>query len=95
MKLNIFDYTDVAHETPISLDDVNGLYVAVISGDEVITAIMNNGQTITMDACEFSGKNRKLNFFDGEYGVYKDDLEEWMKREDAYFWFGKLMDSRL
>lgn len=94
-KLNIFDYTGTQYETDVLISDVNSMYVAVVSGDEILMIVLNDGKQIIIDACELSGDKRKLNFFDGDYGVHKDDLETWMRREDAYFWFGKLMDSRL
>lgn len=93
MKLNVFDWEHKSHETDIEAEDVNCLYVVVLSGDEVITAIMNDGSEKIIDAVEFTNGNRCENFFDGDYGVHKDDLEEWLGRVDSYDWFGRLIKN--
>lgn len=93
MNLNVFDYSHKSYETDIDVDDVNSLYVVVLSGDEIVTAIMNDGSERVVDAIELAGETRCENFFDGEYGVHKDDLEQWLGRIDSYDWFGRLIKN--
>jgi hypothetical protein len=93
--MNIFDYTGKQYKTSVLISDVNSMYVAVVSGDEILMIILNDGKQIIIDACELSGKKRKLNFFDGDYGVHKDDLARWTKRKDSYEWFGVLKGGAL
>lgn len=94
MNLNVIDYEHRKHETDIPVADIDSLYVRVITGDELITVIMKDGSHKVVDAEEF-GDKRNMFFFDGEYGVHRDDLEEWLERADSYEWFSRLHDDRL
>jgi len=93
-KLTIMNYEHVQCVTDIDLESVNSLYVVVVSGDEIVTAILNDKQ-ITFDSAKMCGDSRSEDFFDGEYGVHKDDLERWTKRKDSYEWFNVLRGGDL
>ena len=89
-KLTLLNYDNVQCATEIDLESVNSLYVVVVSGDEIVTAILEDGTQITFDSADICGDHRSKGFFDGDYGVHKDDLERWTKRKDSYEWFGVL-----
>ena len=89
-KLTIMNYDGIRCETDIDMDSINSLYVVVVSGDEIVTAVLKDGEQITFDSAELSGDFRSEDFFDGDYGVHKADLERWTKRKDSYEWFGVL-----
>ena len=89
-KLTILNYKHVPCETDIDLEAVNSLYVVVVTGDEIVTAILEDGTQITFDSAELTGSYRTDDYFDGDYGVHKDDLKRWTKRKDSYEWFGVL-----
>lgn len=90
--LNVIDYAHKSHETGVPVTNVNSLYVIVISGDEIITAVMDDGAVLFVDAVDFTETPRQMDFFDGEYGVHKDDLEDWLERKDSYEWFGRMLN---
>ena len=46
-KLTILNYKHVPCETDIDLEAVNSLYVVVVTGDEIVTAILEDGTQIT------------------------------------------------
>ncbi len=88
--LKIMNYDNVECDTGVDLEKVNSLYVVVVSGDEIVTVVKTDGMQKTFDSAELSGNGRVLDFFDGEYGVHKDDLAEWVERDDSYSWFGRM-----
>jgi len=88
--LKIMNYEHVKCDTGVDLNKVDSLYIVVISGDEIVTVIKADGTQETFDSAKLSGDSRALDFFDGEYGVHKDDLAEWIEREDSYYWFGRM-----
>lgn len=94
-KLTIMNYDGMRCETDIDLDSINSLYVVVVSGDEIVTAVLEDGTQITFDSAWMCGDHRSDDFFDGEYGVHKDDLKRWTKRKDSYEWFNVLMGGEL
>lgn len=94
-KLTLLNYEDMRCVTEIDLESVNSLYVVVMSGDEIVTAVLEDGTQITFDSAEMCGDHRYDDFFDGEYGVHKDDLERWTKRKDSYEWFSVLKGGEL
>lgn len=89
--LKILNYEHVECDTGVDLDKIGSLYVVVVSGDEIVTVIKADGTHETFDSAKLSGDSRSDDFFDGEYGVHKDDLAEWVEREDSYYWFGRMM----
>lgn len=94
--LKILNYNHVECDTGINIDDINSLYVVVVTGDEIVTAIKNDGTQETFDSAELSDDCRAHDYFDGEYAVNKEDIAEWSEREDSYYWFGRMMkDARM
>lgn len=94
-KLTLLNYDDVQCATEVDLESVNSLYVVVVSGDEIVTAVLEDGTQITFDSADICGNHRCINYFDGEYSVHKSDLERWTKRKDSYEWFGVLKGGEL
>lgn len=87
-KLVLMDYANEKVEIPIDLDDLNeikGIKIRVITGDEVAIVLWKNGQTKAYDSsnCRFES------FFDGSYQLYSDgkfyvDLDAFDLRKDSY-----------
>lgn len=70
-----------------AFNDIDMLRVRVVSGDELIEVYKDGRCTFEIDA----GKDSRLvNYYDGSYTVRKDQINEWMKREDSYEWLIKL-----
>ena len=88
--LEIMDCQHNRFDTGVKLEDIDSLYVIVLSGDEFVTVILNDGTQKVFDSSEMNCSNKSFGFFDGEYGVHKDDLAEWGEREDSYSWFGRM-----
>lgn len=91
--LNVMDYKHTSHETDIPVADVDSLYVVVLTGDEVVQVNLKDGSHKVVDAIGFLDCVRADDYFDGDYGVHKDDLEEWLERKDSYEWFGRMLKN--
>lgn len=89
--LELMNYDRVRCDTGVRLEDVETLFVTVITGDEIATVVKTDGTQKTFDSADLSGDTRCEDYFDGEYGVHKDDLAEWSQRESTYDWFGRMM----
>lgn len=92
MNLICMDYKNVAHDTEVPLEDVESVYVRVITGDEVMTVTKTDGTTVDFDASVFEANYRLHDYWDGDYAVHKDDLKQWMERKTTYEWFHVLME---
>ena len=92
-KLELLNYDGVRCDTGINLEDVEAVFVVVLTGDEIATVCLKDGSYQTFDSAELSNDPRRHDYFDGEYGVHKDDLDEWMKRENSYYWFGRMQED--
>lgn len=79
MKFNIYDYKDNAVEIDTKGKDVASISVEVISGDERIEIMYENGAFDTID----SSSNRFINYYDGGYELSGDELSEWMEYTPA------------
>ncbi len=88
--LKILNYDNVRCDTGIDLADIDSLYVAVVTGDEIVTVVKADGTRETFDSADLSSDGRQDDFFDGEYNVHKDDLSEWTERKDSYYWFRRM-----
>ena len=86
MKLNILDYTNTAYETNIDLNDIDFIEVKVVTGDEILTIHLKNGDIYEIDAQEY-GSYRIINFFDYSY-IVNNNIEKWNERVDTYQYDG-------
>ena len=78
---------DFAGNAMWAVSDFDMLLVMVVSGDELIVVCKDGRCTFEIDA----GKDSRLvNYYDGSYTVRKDQINEWMKREDSYEWLRKV-----
>lgn len=76
MKIKIYDYND--HATEIELEKhVKMIFVTVITGDEIISIIYEDGST----SCYDSSSCRRRDYYDGHYVVNSDQIEEWANME--------------
>lgn len=76
MKIKIYDYND--HATEIELEKhVKMIFVTVITGDEIISIIYEDGST----SCYDSSCCRHIDYYDGHYVVNSDQIEEWANME--------------
>lgn len=75
MTFDIYDYDN--KPTTIKLDcnieDINYIRVVVLTGDELIYVGLNDRVL-----CFDSSNNRRYNYFDGEYILTDDTIEEWL-----------------
>ena len=79
MKFNIYDYKDNAVEIDTKGKDVESISVEVISGNERIEIMYENGAFATID----SSSDRFINYHDGDYELSGDKLSEWMEYTPA------------
>ena len=89
MNLIIMNFNDERYDTGIALDLINEVDVSVISGDESIIVLRNDGKINKIDAAEIADKPRFKDYFDGSYIVYKEELPRWNKRTDSYEWINR------
>ena len=75
MKFNIYDYNDKAVEIDTKGRKVASISVEVVSGDECIEIMYENGSFEMVD----SSSNRYINYYDGGYELSGDKLSEWME----------------
>ena len=75
MKFNIYDYKDNAVEIDIKGRKVASISVDVISGDERIEIMYENGSFAIID----SSSNRYIDYYEGCYELAGNKLSEWMK----------------
>ena len=91
--LKIMNYEKKRADTGVKIEDIYSLYVIVLSGDELVRAIMKDGTQKAFDSAVLCNDIRNTDYFDGEYVVHKDDLAEWSERKDSYSWFGRMQDD--
>lgn len=75
MKFNIYGHKDNAVEIDTKGRKVASISVDVISGDERIEIMYENGSFVMVD----SSSNRYINYYDGSYELSGDKLLKWMK----------------
>ena len=79
MKFNIYDYKDNAVEIDTKGREVASISVEVVSGDECIEIMYENGSFGMVD----SSSNGCINYYDGGYELSGDKLSEWMEYTPA------------
>lgn len=71
MKLKLFDYRNNVKEFEIgNIENINAIYICVLSGDEVATVIYKDGHRKVFDASD----GRCTHFFDAHYELYVDGI---------------------
>lgn len=75
MKFNIYDHKDNAVEIDTKGRKVARISVDVISGDECIEIMYENGSFVMVD----SSSNRYIDYYNGSYELSGDKLSEWMR----------------
>lgn len=92
MKVNIMNYEYLKKELDIDVSDVHHIDVEVYAGDEILTIVKNNYESIKYDSAVIFDNPRCLHgfnmedVFDGDYTVGGADIEKWLEREDTYEW---------
>lgn len=89
MNLTIMNFDKERYDTGIPTDQVNEIDVTVVSGDEIIVVLQKNGKIAKIDAAKLGNTPRLLDYYDGSYIVYKEEVEIWNNREDTYEWIGR------
>jgi len=89
--LKIMNYHKERADTGVKIEDIDSLYVIVLTGDELVRVIMKDGTQKAFDSAVLCDDSRAHDYFDGEYAVHKDDFAEWSERKDSYSWFGRMM----
>lgn len=79
MKFNIYDYNDKAVEVDTKGRKVASISVCVLSGDERIEIMYEDGSFGMID----SSSDRFINYHDGDYELSGDKLLEWMEYTPA------------
>ena len=74
-KIYYYNGDEVPITIPCGVSDLLLIHVEVISGDERVTFVMKNGETLTCDA---GYSRRVMDFFDGCYNVKGDDIQAWL-----------------
>lgn len=81
--INIFNYR--GKETTISLsqgyDDINFIYVIIVSGDEILKVHYNDYTSQSFDG---GLGDRTIDFYDYSYVVYPADIFTWLRRSGSY-----------
>ena len=88
--LEIMDYKGIKHETDIdldNLDEIDTIFISVVSGDEIATVAYKNGQSVTIDSDHLAKNQRCQHDYDGGYILYSSHinrLEEFEERNTSY-----------
>ena len=77
------NYDNKAFDTGINVDDVIGINVRVISGDEILTIYTKDGVYI-FDSAEMANNFRLMGFEDGSYNVDMSKVRIWNSVIDSY-----------
>ena len=80
------NYNDELFDTGIRFDDVDRLFVTVITGDEIISVILNDGTVKVFDSACLGNNPRLRDYWDYQYTVSKPEFEAWSKRKTTYDW---------
>ena len=82
----VIDFDKGRHYQDFLIEDVKSIDVLVLTGDEIVTFHMRNGNQITVDAGDYVG-GRYADFNDGRYTVdldAGDNRLRWNQRNDSY-----------
>lgn len=85
-KVFLFNYKKKKFYTDISFDDVSEILVEILSGDEILTFAMKDGQTITIDSAELACDLRTEDLDRETYIITEKDFEKWNTRKDSQWW---------
>lgn len=80
------NYADELFDTGIRFDDVDWLSITVITGDEIISVLLNDGTVKEFDSAILGNDRRLEDHFDDWYVVSKPEFEAWSKRKTTYDW---------
>lgn len=80
------NYANELFDTGIRFDDVDRLFVAVVTGDEIISVMLNDGTVKMFDSAVLGDIPRFQDYFDDQYVVSKPEFEAWSKRKTTYDW---------
>lgn len=80
------NYEDELFDTGIRFDDVDRLFVTVITGDEIISVMLNDGTVKEFDSAILGNNLRLMDYYDDQYVVSKPEFEAWSKRKTTYDW---------
>ena len=74
MNTTIYDYANNAVKIELSDNKIICINVVVVSGDEVISVVFEDGTVRYFDA----SNSRCINFCDGFYTVSGDNIQKWL-----------------
>ena len=74
MITTIYDYSDNAVKIEVSDKKIACINVLVLSGDEVISVVFEDGTMENFDA----STARCMNFYDGFYTVTGENIQKWL-----------------
>lgn len=81
MRVFIYDYANREVEVNLPVDkveDIIGIYVTVITGDEIVTFVFKNGNSLKVDG----SSHRIWDFYDGSYVVdTPEKIKKWIEFE--------------
>ena len=80
------NYASELFDTGIRFDDVDQLFVVVMTGDEIISVMLNDGTVKKFDSEVLGNNLRSIDYWDNQYVVSKPELEIWSKRKTTYDW---------
>ena len=78
------NYKDETFDTGVKFDDVDRLFISVITGDEIITVLFKDGSEMEFDSAIMGDNSRLFDYFDEQYIVSKTELDAWSKRKNTY-----------
>lgn len=80
VEIKALDYKDQVAETElVEIDDYSVIFVEVVTGDEIVRVF----NAKTGDTTYISAGGRSADYYDGEYVVPADKVEEWCKRKNV------------
>ena len=78
------NYADETFDTGVKFDDVDMLFISVVTGDEIITALLKDGTKMDFDSAIMGHNLRLMDYWDDQYIVSQAELDAWSKRKSTY-----------
>lgn len=83
-KVKILDFLGNEYDTDVDIENVELVFVTVVSGDEILIIHTKDNDIKYFDGAEFSGNIRTEDHYEYAYTILEDELENWNERKDNY-----------
>lgn len=86
-NIKIMNYNSETFDTGVTIEDVDHIHVAVVTGDELLDIHLKNGEVVFFNSADLANNKRFIDYYDGSYSIDQEVLERWNQRKSSYDWF--------